>query len=95
MQFSGTKNMLLASSVGVAAAIAAAVPALPLHTARTAKSLGAGLGAGVRRSASAAHKRLNAFAARRARFRMLRKAGVATARLLKTVGTRPPATRRQ
>ena len=86
MQFSDTKNMLLASSLGVAASIAATVPALPLHTARTAKSLGAGLGAGVRRSATAARKRLLAFAARRSRFRMLRRAGVNTTRLLKTGG---------
>jgi len=48
------------------------------------KALGVGLGAGVRRNVGVMKNRLGNFAARKTRFRRLRKVGVDTARLLRT-----------
>ena len=86
MEFSETKNTVVASSQRLAVAAAAAVPEVTIHVRCTGKSLGAGIGAGVRRCVAAAAKRARALAARRGRFRFLRRAGVNTARLLRTGG---------
>ena len=51
------------------------------------KSLGVGLGAGVRRNATVINKRLKQFRKRIHRFQELRRAGVNTARLIRTGGT--------
>ena len=53
---------------------------------RRVKSLGVGLGAGVRRNAVVGAARLRAFRKRLPRFRRLRAAGISTARLLRTGG---------
>ena len=52
---------------------------------RKVKALGVGLGAGIRRNVTVARGRLQGYTARVARFRQLRKIGVDTARLLRTV----------
>ena len=48
--------------------------------------MGVGLGAGTKRNTQASSARLKAFKARQSRFRMLRRAGVDTARILRTGG---------
>jgi hypothetical protein len=53
---------------------------------RRVRSLGTGLGAGTRRAAQVLHQRMDAFRARLPRFRSIQRAGVRTARLLRTGG---------
>jgi hypothetical protein len=86
VDFSTTKNVALASSLELAQAVADMV-AVPICVVSAAKSLGVGMGAGVRRNASAARKRLRQFVARRPQFKRLRRSGVDTSRLLRTGGT--------
>ena len=86
LEFSDTKNTIIAYPQSIAYEAREAIPDVVLHACLTGKSLGAGIGAGARRCASVSRKRLRAFAARRDRYRMLRRAGVANDRLLRTGG---------
>ena len=70
----------------LAAAAVAALPDIRLHAAQPGRSLGAGIGAGARRSAATVGQRARSFAARRSRCHLLRRAGVDTARILRTGG---------
>jgi hypothetical protein len=86
MDFSATKNVVLASTRELANSVVSLV-SVPVTAVKAAKALGVGMGAGVRRNASAALKRFRAFAARRSQFQRLRRSGVNTSRLLRTGGT--------
>jgi hypothetical protein len=86
LDFSDTKNMVIASTHRLAAAAVTAAPSAMLHITATTKSLGVGQGAGVRRAAAASAKRTAAFVARRGRFVRLIRAGANAARLLRTGG---------
>ncbi len=88
MALSDSKGVVTASTPTIAAAVSdgAARVGVVLRAARSAKSLGHGLGAGVRRCSKVLRKRLTAFRARRPLFWALRRAGVHGAKLVRTGG---------
>ena len=86
MEHSPTKNFCCASHTRIGRAIIEALPQLMLSAALRVTSLGAPLAAGRRRSALVAVKRLKAFRLRVKRFRALRRAGINTAKLIRTGG---------
>ncbi len=88
MALSDSKGVVTASTPSIGAAIAAGAARLGVivkHSA-TARSLGHGLGAGVRRCSHVLRKRLVAFRARRPLFWALRRAGVHGTKLVRTGG---------
>ena len=87
LTFSETKNACTASRPRMGHAIVRALPGLAISYHHRVVSLGSGLGAGVRRNVQPLVKRHTKFVKRRGRFRMLRRAGVRTDRLLRTGGT--------
>ena len=89
LKFSPTKNAILATDSGLASAIARRLPKLTMALPKGAKSLGGALGAGRRRNAQVAAKRLKNFKARKPHFKKLRRAAGAarTALVLRTGGT--------
>ncbi len=86
LEVSAKKSMCTASSDALGTALAQGLQRYAIQYARRVKSLGTGLGAGVRRNAQVAQSRLRAFRQRLPRFRRIRAAGVSTARLLRTGG---------
>ena len=87
LAFSETKNACAASKVKLGVDIALALRMLRLKHSLRVTSLGCGLGAGSWRNAGVARMRLHAFRKRRSRFQTLRRAGVDTARLIRTGGS--------
>lgn len=87
MESSSTKSICNASSDEIGERIACGfAPTHRLRFQRKVKSLGVGLGAGRRRHTGIVNARLKHFRKRLPRFRMLRRAGVNTARVLRTGG---------
>ena len=86
LTFSDTKNVCCASRPLLGQALVRALPELSLRYQHRVVSLGSALGAGRRRNAQVATRRLAAFVARRGRFRRLRRAGIRTDRLMRTGG---------
>ena len=86
MLFSDTKNVVCASSDGIARRIKAKLRGIKVKVARRVVSLGSGTGGGTRRNVTQMNKRLGAFRARIPRFKALRRSGVRTDRLLRTGG---------
>ena len=89
MEMSTTKNVCIASTPTLASAIVAQCPGLGIKVQRAAKSLGGSIGTGRNRTVAVQRKRLEAFKARKARFRKLRRrvGAEATALVLRTGGT--------
>ncbi len=88
LQLSDTKNIIIASSRGIADEIIerAREDGITLNLAEQAKSLGSAVGAGNRRATKAAVKRLRCFRRTLPRMWSLRNAGVSVARILRTGG---------
>ena len=84
--FSDMKNVICATTNALARAAKAAIEGIKIKDASRATLLGAGLGAGGRRSMLQARKKLKNFIARRSRFKKLKRAGVRTDRLVRTGG---------
>ncbi|HUU62073.1 MAG TPA: reverse transcriptase domain-containing protein, partial [Acidimicrobiia bacterium] len=87
LELSKTKCKLTASTDKVGALVAIPLKGYGITYERRVKALGAGLGGGRRRHMGVVAARLQAFQRRGSRFRALRRAGVNTARLLRTGGT--------
>ncbi len=85
-EISSTKSFCTASTDAIGTAVAEQLKEFGFGYRRRVKSLGAALGAGVRRNASVARSRLSSFCKRLGLFRRLRRARVNTARLLRTGG---------
>ena len=88
MEVSRTKSICTASSDTVGKEVAAELSMYGIKYASKVMSLGAALGAGVRRNATNLKARLKKFRKRIVRFRKLRRAKVDTARLLRTGATK-------
>ena len=89
MEVSQSKSVVSASAPSLGAAVMDKLkPHGIKHTLRV-KSLGVGLAAGVRRNARVLNTRLKDFKKRQPRYRVLRRMGVDTARLMRTGGVRP------
>ena len=86
MEASKTKSGCTASSHTIGVQIARQLKECGIKYNSRVTSLGTGLGAGTRRNMKQVAKRLRAFRARRARFRMLRRNRIKTDRLLRTGG---------
>ena len=84
MELSKAKSVCTASSRRLGNRLARRWKVLGIRFEARVKALGAGLGAGVRRNTRVLKKRIVDFAARIPRFRRLKRAGVNTARLLRT-----------
>ncbi|HUU60977.1 MAG TPA: reverse transcriptase domain-containing protein, partial [Acidimicrobiia bacterium] len=87
LELSKTKCKLTASTDKVGAMVAIPLSGYGITYERRVKALGAGLGGGRRRHMGVVAARLQAFQRRGSRYRALRRAGVNTARLLRTGGT--------
>jgi hypothetical protein len=88
MEVSSTKSVTMASSPAVGRELAVGLRTYGLKSELRVRSLGVGLGAGTRRNAKVSGKRFACFRKRLRRFRMLARAGVSTARLLRTGAAR-------
>ncbi len=86
LEVSQRKSVCTASSDALGDLLANGLRRYAVQYARRVKSLGVGLGAGIRRNAQVVSRRLRAFRQRVPRFRRLRAVGVSTARLLRTGG---------
>ena len=86
MEVSADKSVCLASTLALGEAVRDGLKQYNVKLVQRAKSLGAGLGAGIRRNTAVMKARMKKFAARLPRFRMLRRAGVNTARVIRTGG---------
>ena len=84
MELSTSRSVCTASVRRLGNALAKRWAALGIKFEARVKALGAGLGVGVRRNAKVLKKRIVDYAGRIPRFRKLRRAGVNTARLLRT-----------
>ncbi len=87
LELSPTKCKCTASSARIGAHVSAALRQYGVQYCARVKSLGVGLGAGRRRNTSVLKKRFGAFLPRVKRFRRVRAARVAAAKLLHTGGT--------
>ncbi len=86
LEVSAKKSVCTASTKRLGTALSEKLARFAIRFEARVKSLGVGLGAGTRRNAQVASSRLRSFRARVGRFRRLRRAGVDTARLLRTGG---------
>ena len=86
MEVSTSKSVSTASDDKLGQEIAELLAQHGVKSTRKTKSLGTGLGSGVRPNASVINKRLKQFRKKIVRFRMLKKAGVDTAKVLRTGG---------
>jgi hypothetical protein len=86
MEVSTSKSVVLASCSLLGRGLCSKLVKYGVKLAEWAKSLGAGMGAGVVRNTLVLNKRMKAFAKRARRFRLVRRNGVGTARLMRTGG---------
>ena len=86
MRFSDTKNVCCASSNALARAVVRSCKNIKIKAVSSVVSLGTEFAAGTRRRTGKSRRRLAAFAARRHRFEVLRRARVDTGKLLRTGG---------
>ena len=86
MELSKTKSVCTASTESLGRMLEASLKDLAVNFEKTVKSLGVGLGAGVRRNTNAMATRIRNLAARIHRFRMLKQLGFDTSMLLRTGG---------
>ena len=84
MELSSTKCICTASTDALGKRLGARLRPLQVGYQRRAKSLGVGPGGGWRRNAQILNDRLKQFRSRAGRFRLLRRSGVDTARLVRT-----------
>ena len=84
MDVSKTKSVVLANCLSLGRGLVGKLVKYGIKLVGRAKSLGAGMGAGVARNALVLNKRMKAFAKRARRFRLLRRNGVDTARVMRT-----------
>ncbi len=87
LTLSATKCQVIASSAPLGKKVAAHLAEFGVTYVERARSLGVGLGAGVRRNAAVQRKRLAAFRMRLSKFAALLRAGLSAARILRTGGT--------
>ena len=86
MEVSGTKSMVSASHPSLAEALQSQLQQFRIPSVLRVKSLGVGLAAGVARNTQVMQARLKNFTKRIPRFKMLKRAGVDTAMLVRTGG---------
>ena len=86
LDLSPTRNKILAFVESVATNVVSKLSLFGFTAAKTAKSLGVGMGAGVRRNMQVLKARLGKFTAKTKRIRTLMKAGADAARLVRTGG---------
>jgi hypothetical protein len=86
MEVSGTKSMVSASHPTLGEALQSTLQQFRIPSVLRVKSLGVGLAAGAARNTQVMQTRLKNFAKRIPRFKMLRRAGVDTAKLVRTGG---------
>ena len=86
MEVNKTKSLISASKPSLAAEVSTALFKSNLTISHRVKSLGVGLGAGTTRNMKVQNARLKNFRKRIPRFRILRRAGIDTAKIVRTGG---------